>query len=536
MNYLKITPWSLIFLLLTYHTSQAQTLGLARLSLTQGDVQIKAGESQNWEAADVNAPLQTGDRIWCPENTRAEIQLSDGSLLRLEHNSSLDILRLEANAIQFHLGMGNLYIKSSALNGKNFQVDLPDSTIQLGQHARFRVDLAEDGDAQISIFSGWVYVESVNNKTTVRTGEKLSLDENSADVSPLNPPDEWEQWNKTRDRQMLVRTTGAQYLPPELGVYAPDLEENGEWIDTPDYGYVWQPHTIIHTGWAPYHYGHWAWIGGDYVWISQEHWGWAPYHYGRWLQHNNNWCWLPPRQGDVFWGPGYVGWTWTRSHVAWVPLAPDEIYFGFGSFGPHSVNLSNGQTVEKITYRNASVQLGVTQVQRHDFLSGQYRPVNVRDNPFAHGKISGRPDFKPDRPGTFNANRLVPTTDRPVERIRQTNVQELQKQHPLIAASTWQNRPLHRQITRLPHDSQAEKWIEPEPVDRHPSHRTVRELERPSYQDKGSDRPMSRHSAGAQRGNNLNKRSWKVSPQDNATANGNGNDQPVERRSRGMER
>ena len=65
---------------------------------------------------------------------------------------------------------------------------------------------------------------------------------------------------------------------------------------------------------------------------------------------------MPPAVGAVYWGPGYVGWVVTPSYVAWVPLAPGEIYYGYGYYGPGSVNITtvNINTVSgHRNYRNA---------------------------------------------------------------------------------------------------------------------------------------------------------------------------------------
>jgi len=39
-------------------------------------------------------------------------------------------------------------------------------------------------------------------------------------------------------------------------------------------------------------------------------------------------------------GPGFVGWIVTPGYVAWVPLAPGEVYYGYGYYGPGSVNIT----------------------------------------------------------------------------------------------------------------------------------------------------------------------------------------------------
>jgi hypothetical protein len=64
-----------------------------------------------------------------------------------------------------------------------------------------------------------------------------------------------------------------------------ELDPYGQWIDYPEYGYVWQPDRGRYSGFHPYSTGgHWAW-SEDYgwLWVSDYDWGWAPFHYGRWV-------------------------------------------------------------------------------------------------------------------------------------------------------------------------------------------------------------------------------------------------------------
>src|ERR1700689_5327455 len=60
------------------------------------------------------------------------------------------------------------------------------------------------------------------------------------------------------------------------------LGDQGTWVQTDDYGYVFQPN-VSDPNWAPYTDGHWAYTDVGWMWVSDEPWGWATYHYGRWV-------------------------------------------------------------------------------------------------------------------------------------------------------------------------------------------------------------------------------------------------------------
>ncbi|OYW70742.1 MAG: hypothetical protein B7Z37_29800 [Verrucomicrobia bacterium 12-59-8] len=61
------------------------------------------------------------------------------------------------------------------------------------------------------------------------------------------------------------------------------LSPYGDWIYTPNYGYVWQPLVAQQPGWSPYADGSWAYTDAGWTWISNEDFGWLTYHYGRWI-------------------------------------------------------------------------------------------------------------------------------------------------------------------------------------------------------------------------------------------------------------
>ncbi|HET6419620.1 MAG TPA: DUF6600 domain-containing protein [Geobacteraceae bacterium] len=421
--------------------SWASPNGFARISLITGDVQIRHADSSDWFPASVNTPLNEGDSIWSPDGARAEVQMQNGSLVRLDSTSSLDILALRDDLVQMHIGMGRAYVRTAAMGGQAMQLDLNESSVQVYDKARIRVDLAGNGDEDISLLKGDAYVESNGRRTTVRAGEMFSVEGGSSEILPLNPPDEWERWNAGRDRVFFARRAAPGYLPDELVAYQSDLDNNGTWARVPEYGYVWRPAVIPGPDWSPYRVGRWVWIGGDYVWVSYETWGWAPYHYGRWVSLPSiGWCWVPPARGDVYWAPGYVGWVSTPQYVGWVPLAPGEKYYGRGYYGRNSINITKvnvqNVTVNKVIYKNVNIVNATTVVNRNSFASGKATYVKPRENIFARADVHfGRPDIKPARMAMMPTVKTVPQAKTPPPAIRNIHFADLRERHPRMVGN-----------------------------------------------------------------------------------------------------
>jgi len=403
MKVLRIIPMMLALAVIPALAFSAE-YGRARIGFLSGDVQIQTAGSSEWVPASTNTPLRDGDRMWVPQEARTEVQVLGGVLIRLDAFTSLDALSLGGESIQFYLNDGHAYINNRKAGIDSVQIDTPFSSIVCRDDSLARIDVTESGATEISVLRGDAYAETRNGKIRVREGTTLLIREDlTAEFYPLNSPDEWEAWNGDRDRELTAGRESLRYLPDELNDYVSDFDENGRWLNTEDYGYVWTPSVSVSQDWAPYRVGRWAWMGGDYIWISYEPWGWAPYHYGRWaFLAGRGWCWVPPRRGAARWAPGYVGWVHTPTSVSWVPLAPGDTYYGHGNYGPGSVNI-NTITINKIIdgrhYRNVDARNAVTSLHRETFFHGKKSDFRVRENPFRQRNVGFGPPpaVRPDR-------------------------------------------------------------------------------------------------------------------------------------------
>ncbi len=97
-----------------------------------------------------------------------------------------------------------------------------------------------------------------------------------------------------------------------------ELSPYGYWMNTPEYGYVWQPN--VASDFQPYATnGYWVMTEYGNTWVSEYDWGWAPFHYGRWYYDNYyGWLWRP----DTEWGPAWVSWRSGNDCYGWAPMGP----------------------------------------------------------------------------------------------------------------------------------------------------------------------------------------------------------------------
>lgn len=124
----------------------------------------------------------------------------------------------------------------------------------------------------------------------------------------------------------FTKQLSAQQSHISFQVFYDQLSPYGQWVDYPNYGYVWIPDGG--SDFVPYSTaGHWVLTDYGWTWVSDYNWGWAPFHYGRWDYDNfYGWFWVP----DNEWGPAWVNWRSAEGYYGWEPMQPGvSITIGF---------------------------------------------------------------------------------------------------------------------------------------------------------------------------------------------------------------
>ena len=299
----------------------------ARLGESDGkaDVQIQAADA--WQPAVRNTPLPQSARVMTAAGSHAEIELDEGSVVRLAPESLLelsDYTRLSSGQrlTLLSLDRGMAYFTGQAGKQDALMLAVPGAQITVQRGTRLRIE-AGDLWSQIAVIEGKVRFSSPSAEMDLTEGEMARVDPaNRAKFYLYREIAAYEsdRWSEARDKA-LASVTSSTHVP-ELHYGAQDLDAAGAWIDTETFGTVWKPKTI--DGWAPYRDGRWAWYDDlGYTWIANDAWGWLPYHYGRWSRTSDlGWFWTPGKS-TVF-KPGDVYWLRGAKVAGWGPLAPAE--------------------------------------------------------------------------------------------------------------------------------------------------------------------------------------------------------------------
>ena len=310
--------------------------GVARVSLLQGDVSTQRGDSGQWDAAVLNAPIVSGDKLSTGDNARAEVQLDFANILRLGDHSQAIFANLTRNQIQVQVSEGIANYDVFQGNEAAAEVDTPNVAIHPGRDgASFRVIVNSADESQIIIRRGSVEIATAQGSTRADQGQMITVhgtgDDTAYKSEDAPPADDWDSWISERDNKIQNAKswghTDRYYTGSE------DLDAYGQWKNSPDYGQVWVP--AVSPDWAPYRDGRWVWEPYyGWTWVAGEPWGWAPYHYGRWLYADNAWAWWPgPVGGTPYYRP-----IWAPAYVSFFGFGGGgfglSVGLGFGSFGP----------------------------------------------------------------------------------------------------------------------------------------------------------------------------------------------------------
>jgi len=178
-----------------------------------------------------------------------------------------------------------------------------------------RVNL-DKAPGEVAVFSGNAHIEGASIPALdLHGGESVALnaaDPNSFNVAETVEPDSWDAWNSDRDQEISSaaanQTAATENQPDNKNPAWSDLDNNGNWYNVPDQGYVWSPYDASNPGWDPYANGYWMNSPGyGYMWISSNPWGYLPYQCGAWNFYSTfGWGWAPGICSP-WWG-GSTGW------------------------------------------------------------------------------------------------------------------------------------------------------------------------------------------------------------------------------------
>jgi hypothetical protein len=418
---------------------------VARLSFVRGQVSFSPSGTDDWVSAVVNRPITTGDKLWTDQGARAELHIGSAGI-RLDEQSGFSFLELNDRITQIRLTEGTLSLRVRRMaQDETIEIDTPNLAFSVLRPGRYRVNVNEAGDMTvINVREGEGEVTGGGSAYTVHPDQQgvfTGTDSLNADVEAVPGEDDFDSWCDERDLRE-DHAVAKRYVSDDVIGYE-DLDDYGGWRPVPDYGTVWFPHVAV-VGWAPYRFGHWAWISPwGWTWVDDAPWGFAPFHYGRWVSYGGAWGWVPCPPPVVavayvrpVYAPALVAWVGgphfaagiafgggfaAGVNVGWFPLGPREVFvpsYPVSRTYINNVNISNttvnqavinnyynttivnkNVTVNNVKYVNQSVAGAVTATSPHAFTSAQ---------PVARNMVAVNQHEVVSAPVAVNAPAVVP--------------------------------------------------------------------------------------------------------------------------------
>ena len=146
-----------------------------------GQVEFYGGEKTNWQAASVGLRLQPGDRVRTRAQSRAAVQLSDRSIIRLNERTTLEILPpRRAEKKRFGLPAGSLYFFNRE-KPADVEFDTPLAAGAI-RGTEFLLEVAAaDSAVHLALIDGLVALNTATGEVSLQRGEELQL-------APGQPP------------------------------------------------------------------------------------------------------------------------------------------------------------------------------------------------------------------------------------------------------------------------------------------------------------------------------------------------------------
>lgn len=279
------------------------------ISLSEGDVKIVKTDGEMLKAI-VNYPLATGDVILTGNKGRCELQLTNGTLLRLDKNSDIKLISLLTESITsskkistLKLMNGTIYSMSQIYKNEILQVITPQISVKMENRSTNLIRTTQK-ESSVRVIRGKVgVIYGEQKKTYLKSGQYVIFPRKGKKYDgKLSDNDEFLTWNKSINKNFKELHYGNSKVPEQIYIHSPGIihfaerfsTKFGTWEYNEYFGYVWKPGVDVFHGRRPFFDANYVEIDGELVLVPNQAWGWAPVHLGTWFfSKTDGWLWIP---------------------------------------------------------------------------------------------------------------------------------------------------------------------------------------------------------------------------------------------------
>lgn len=185
---IRQTSLLLIALLFLFSSSIEAQNNQARIKFLIGKVQIQPSKKTTWVRAKMNQKISSGDRIKTFLSSRVELEMPDGSVIKINENSTFDVKSIKTVArnnedeMSFTLFAGSIWAKFKKLvnTRQTRQIESPSAVVAI-RGTTIEMDVNQQNRTVVRVLEGRVSVRSkdvagevmvgANQESTVEQGK-----------------------------------------------------------------------------------------------------------------------------------------------------------------------------------------------------------------------------------------------------------------------------------------------------------------------------------------------------------------------------
>src|SRR5688572_20512327 len=186
---------------------------VVRVSLIDGEVNLKRHGNQDWERTRLNYPVVEGDTLATGKDSRLEIQVDSRNFVRLTANTIMRIVTLRDEGIAMSVVEGTAIVRLAKFDKSReyFEIDAPKTTLAAEKTGLYRLDVPPEGRVRLTVRDGGsARIYSDTSGFALRDGRSAELvisGDNAGDWELLAAAekDSIDNWVGDRERYLAQR-------------------------------------------------------------------------------------------------------------------------------------------------------------------------------------------------------------------------------------------------------------------------------------------------------------------------------------------
>lgn len=207
-----------ISLMLSFSAQQSQNE--AHIKFLIGKVEILASQQTAWRSAALNQVVKSGDRLRTTLNSRVELELPDGSVIKINENTIFDVKEIKTQArdkqdkMSFTLWAGNLWAQFQKVvdTRQQRQIESPSAVVAIrGTTLEMNVD--QQQTTLVRVFEGQVGVASkdVAGEVIVSGNQESFVEKGKAPSVPRSITTQQQTGDQSRVWDFHINMTQFQF-------------------------------------------------------------------------------------------------------------------------------------------------------------------------------------------------------------------------------------------------------------------------------------------------------------------------------------